>query len=246
MLIKNNTVTFTQQPLQSRKTNSNNERLSEQKTSFKSLPASAWQANMLPFGSLKVSVNDFRTKMQAKINSIRNGTFKRNPIPKAEAFKLKENAIKNISGPLILECADIEKNILADLNKEFAKIASTEDLYKLINDPRIPNNIPLTITEPSTDNYNKFMAEVKRGNATNDVEQATAIVEKASKAMQGEEIEIPELEIKVSRKVLLTSIIDHINAGLNYEPLELVASPYISFNSGDEIDINLIKPVYER
>lgn len=246
MLIKNNTINFTQQSKQMQKPDNINAVISTQKTNFDSLPAAAWQANMLPFGSVKLSVNDFRDKMQAKLDSIRNGTFERTTIPKEETYKLKENAIKNISGPLVLECAGLEKDVLTALNKEFAKITSTLDLYKLINDPRIPDNTPITVTEPYTENYSKFMAEVTRGNATNDVEQATNIVEKASKEMQGKNIELPELEIKVNRKALLTNIIDHINAGLKYEPLELVSSPYMSFISGDEVDIKLIKPVYER
>ncbi|MGD9581382.1 MAG: hypothetical protein AB7V50_08405 [Vampirovibrionia bacterium] len=213
---------------------------------YKTMPASAWQANMMPFGSIKLPVSDFQTKMQNKIDQIRKGTFKRHHVPKAEAFQMKEKAIKNISGPLVLECSGIDTNVLADLNKEFAQVTSKEDLYKLIQDTRIPDNTPITITEPFSDNYKAFIKEVDRGNATNDIKQATEIVEKASKEMKGSNIEIPELEIKVSRKVLLLNIIDHLNAGLKYEPLELVASPHVSFVSGDEVDINLIKPVYER
>jgi hypothetical protein len=214
----------------------------------KDIPSFAWKANMLPFGSIKLSVEEFKTKMQTKIDNIRNGTHKRKTVEKPELNRLKENAIKNITGPLVLECPDIPKVDLEALNKEFAKVKSVDDLYKLMDDPRIPANKMIIITEPYTENYAKFMAEVVKGNATNDVEQATAIVEAAAKGMEGDKIELPEIVIKVSHKEFVQNIIDYLKAGNDYDPGEFINSPYFNIHWGEknELTIDLLKPVYER
>lgn len=214
----------------------------------KDIPSFAWKANMLPFGSIKLSVSDFKAKMQSKIDNIRAGSHKRKTVDKAELYKQKENAIKNISGPLLLECPDIPEADLKALNEEFARVKSADDLHKLMDDPRIPSDKMIIITEPYTENYAKFMKEVVKGNATNDVEKATAIVEAATKAMQGDNIELPEIVIKVSHKEFVQNIIDFIKDGNEYSPSEFINSPYFNIKWGEknELTIDLLKPVYER
>lgn len=216
------------------------------KLSTDKIPVSAWQANKLSFGSFKISTDEFKAKMQEKVDKILAGTYQRAKVSKEELFEQRTEIVKNIKGPVALECQAVSGETFAELNKDFARVKNTADLYKLLNDPRIPDNEPMVIRDISSENYNQFMSEVERGNATNDVQQATAAVESALKDMKEKDIEIPEFNIKVSRKSLAIALIDHVSAGLPYEPMSLLASPYFSFKSGDELSVEVIKPVYER
>jgi hypothetical protein len=210
------------------------------------LPASAWQANRLPFTSLKISAEDFKDKMHNKIDKIKDGSYVKAVRDKAVLLEEKGRAVLNIQGPLEVQCEGVEKQDAAALKEKFQNIASVDDLKTALQDPRIPDNVPVVITEPASQNFKVFMGEVERGNATNNKDMATAIVKKALEGMGEDQVVMPDISIEASRKELVLSLIDHLKAGMDYEPLSLVYSPFFSFKSGDELKVDLPLPVYER
>lgn len=234
----------------------------------KTLPAFAWKANMLPFCGEKKSkykyspgtmqVSEFKTRMQSKLDKILEGTYTPPKAKSREAlFKMKGEAIKTITGPLELQAEGIEPVVLADLNKQFAKVKDSNDLLALLKDERIPELIPLKITQPASENYKQFMAAVHKGNTTKNVPEAVAIANEALQQMQGETITIPRIELNVSRKGLAIGLMEHLKAGLEYDVADLMYSPYIKFLTNqerhelgdlpkDNLSIDIIQPVYSR
>jgi hypothetical protein len=212
------------------------------------IPSFAWQANKLSFGSLQVPADQFKSKMQAKLDKIKDGSFKHPAIDKAEINKAKPQAILNLSGPLKIESTEIKQADLANLNKAFQHIKNIDDLYQMLANPVVPSDTPITITDMSSENYNLFMKEVKRGNDTNNVEQVVAIVDAATRDLKGETVLVPEISIKASRKELILNLIDHLKAGQEYDPFAIATSSYFHFKNDqpNEISVDLTKPVYDR
>jgi hypothetical protein len=214
----------------------------------KPISSLAWQANTIPFASIKLSTSDFKDKMQQKIDLIREGKFERQKRTKAEVMQTKAEAVLNIKGPLVIECSEMKLDALESINRKFARVENINDLRALLDDPSIPANTPIVIGDRASQNYKTFINEVDKGNATEDVKEATAIVQAALNEIKGQEIELPEIAIKVSRKELAIGLIDHLKAGLKYEPFSIVASPFMNFRNGvpNEIAVDIFEPVYKR
>lgn len=209
------------------------------------MSAIAWRANMLPFTAVKLSTDDFKAKMLDKLDRIRQGTYTRPE--RAEQMKHKGEALLNLTGPLKLVCDAVSSSDLKDINVAFANVKDSKDLIQLLRDPKIPDNVDIIITEPSTANYDSFMKEVVRGNATNDVTQATAIVEKATNELPGDVIDVPELSIKSNSKSLIIGLLEHMNAGLEYTSEAILSSPYIDIFSRPRNEIEVTsKTIYEK
>lgn len=210
-------------------------------TGLKGFPAFAWKANILPFGSVKISVDSFKNNVDKILKG--DPSVK---ISKEDAYKLKGEAIKNITGPLVLECKDIKAEDLKELNQAFAEVKTGKDLRTLLDDPRIPETSPIVVTQPASENFKGYMKAVQKASATKDGSKASAIIENAAQTMKGQEVEIPEILISASRKEYVQSLIDHIDAGFDYEPLTIAYSPLFNFRPGEknEISVKLFNPLY--
>ena len=184
----------------------------------KTIPAFAWKANTIPFCSIKMPVEDFKDKMQKKIDKIKEGTYEKSKTDKAAQVVMKTEAIAKLKGPLVLKCENIKDSTLEELNKEFANIKDNLSLYNLIDDPRIPEEASLTITELPSNNYKDILEVALAASHIDDVKKSTAMVEEALQKMEGEEIIIPDFAINASRKELVKSIISHVNDGYEFEP----------------------------
>lgn len=198
-----------------------------------------WKANRLSFAKKTIQTETLKTKIYDDTSVLETKIKKANKANKTQA-------LRNMEGPVRITSNEIDKPTLKLLNKEFAKTRSLDDIKTVLQNPMIPSNVPITITEVASGQYKDFLKSLHKAD-----KESTSPMDKVNRInhlttnLQGNTIQVPQVSLSVSTKELAIALINHIQAGREYSKKELYSeSPFFNdvFQEGGtyKISVNLL------